>query len=169
MDKPKLYLMVGYPGAGKTTVAQTIADHTGAVHLWSDAERHNMFPNPSHSEQESLELYDNLNERTEQLLSQGESVIFDTNFSFRADRQKLREIANRQNAETIVLWINTSAEIAKERAVGAEINRNGYMASMSEERFDTIVSKLEEPTEDEKVIKIDGAKVDANTVIQLLS
>lgn len=167
--KPTLYLLVGYPGAGKTTVAQAIAEQTGAVHLWSDAERHKRFPDPTHSEEESLALYDQLNQKAESLLGEGKSVIFDTNFNFREDRQKLREIANRQDAATFVIWLNTPQSIAKSRAVGSAINRNGYMVSMTEERFDNIVSKLEPPTEDEKVIKIDGTKLDASNVMTLLS
>ncbi len=169
MSRCTLYLLVGYPGAGKTTVAKTIANATGAVHLWSDAERHKMFPSPTHSEQESLELYNHLNHKAETLLSEGKDVIFDTNFNFLADRQKLRRVAARQNAETLVLWVDTQADTAKQRAVGSEISRNGYMVSMSEEQFDAIVAKLEPPSEDEKVIKIDGTKLDADSVMKLLS
>ncbi|MEK7059843.1 MAG: ATP-binding protein [Patescibacteria group bacterium] len=169
MTEPALYLLVGYPGAGKTSVARTISQATGAVHLWSDAERHKMFANPTHSQQESLSLYDHLNQRTDELLAEGKSVVFDTNFNFQADRQKLREIADRHNASTVILWINTPAIVAKKRAVGTEINRNGYMVSMSDEQFDDIAAKLEQPTEDEKVIKIDGTKLDEVDVMQLLS
>jgi hypothetical protein len=40
--------------------------------------------------------------------------------------------------------------------------------SMSEEQFDAIVSKLEPPRDDEKVIKINGTKLDRETVIALV-
>ena len=59
--KPTLYLLIGYPGAGKTTVAGIISEQKGAVHLMADAERHKRFPNPTHSAEESLQLYDELN------------------------------------------------------------------------------------------------------------
>lgn len=160
----RLYLMIGYPGAGKTSVSKAIAEATGAVHVWSDVERHKMFPEPTHSTTESLQLYDHLNNFTEELLSQGKSVIFDTNFNFAADREKLREIANRQGAETVVVWVNTPAEVAKTRAVGVPMNRNGYTVSMSEEQFNSIVSKLEPPTDNENVIKIDGTDLDVQAV-----
>lgn len=164
----KLYLMIGYPGAGKSTVANFIQDQTGAVHLMADQERHKMFSDPTHSAQESLALYNELNERTDELLSEGRSVVFDTNFNFYTDRQKLREIASKYGAETIVIWVVISKDIARNRAVRTEYIRNGYSATMSEERFDHIVEKLEPPTEDEKVIKIDGTKLDRNQVIALL-
>lgn len=169
MTKPKLYMFIGYPGAGKTTVSKIIADNTGAAHLWADRERHKMFDRPTHSQQESLRLYDDLNKRAEQFLAAGRSVVFDTNFNFYADRQKLRDIADRQGAETVIVWIVTPKEAAKIRAVNTTDSRNGYNAGMTEEQFDSIVAKLEPPTEDEKVIKIDSAKLDPQTVLALLS
>lgn len=168
MNKPKLYIFIGYPGAGKTTAAQIIAESTGAVHLWADHERHQLFDQPTHSEQESLQLYDQLNRQAEELLATGQSVVFDTNFNFYADRQKLRNIAARHGAETIVIWMVTPESIAKERAVYTTTGRNGYDAGMSEEKFKAIVSKLEAPAKDEKVIKIDGTKLDRQELISLV-
>ena len=169
MDKPKLYIFVGYPGAGKTTVAKLIADRTGAVHLWADAERHKLFDEPTHSEEESLQLYDELNRQTEQLLAEGKSVAFDTNFNFKADRDKLREIADKNGAETIVIWMTTSAAVAHTRSVHAPELRNGYMVGMTHDQFNSIVSKLEEPGENENVIKIDGSQLDAEEAASLLN
>ena len=168
MDKPVLYLMVGYPGAGKTTVARVINDYNGATHLWADAERHKLFPEPTHSKEESEQLYDKLNAAAAYLLANGKSVIFDTNFNFLADRQKLRDIAVDQGADARIIWVDTPVDIAKKRAVHTNDTRNGYARTMTEEQFDTIVSKLEPPTKDEKIIKIDGTKLDAESVTRLL-
>lgn len=168
MRKPTLYLLIGYPGAGKTTVAQMVAKETGAIHLWADLERHKMFPQPTHSLEESTELYERLNEAAEYLLAQGKSVVFDTNFNFYADRQKLRQIAGRHGAETVVIWIATPVDVARQRAVGTHIQRNGYPMTMSAEQFNSIVAKLEPPTKHEKVIKIDGVEFDEPSVLALL-
>ncbi len=169
MPKPVLYLMIGYPGAGKTTAAKIIHEATGAVHLWSDIERHKMFGHPTHSEEESVKLYDDLNKRAEAMLAEGKSVVFDTNFNFHADRIKLKKVADRQGAKTVVLWVTMPVEEARQRSVGAGLRRNGYHTRMTEEHFNEIVSKLEPPGENEKVIKIDGAKLDRQTVLALLS
>lgn len=76
MKSPVLYLMLGYPGAGKTTTAKTIHELTGAVHLWADKIRNERYPHPTHSHKENIELYDYLNELTAELLATGQSVIF---------------------------------------------------------------------------------------------
>lgn len=169
MARPKLYLFIGYPGAGKTAVSKIIAEKAGAVHLWADVERHKLFKRPTHTETESIELYNRLNRQAGELLAAGKSVIFDTNFNFFADRQKLRDIAAQHSAETVLIWVVVPKEVAKKRAVHTEATRNGYLVSMTEGEFEAITAKLEPPTEDEKVIKIDGSKLDRKTVIKLLS
>lgn len=166
--KAHLYLLIGYPGAGKSTVGRIISERTGAVHVVADYERHKMFPDPQHTEDESLELYNSLNDKTDQLLSEGKSVVFDTNFNFKHDRDHLREIAERRGADTLVIWVQVDKHLAQERAVGTHETRNGYTTVMTQERFDKIVSKLEPPF-DEKYIKIDGTNIDADELMSLIN
>lgn len=168
MSKPILYIFIGYPGAGKTTVAKIISQKTGAVHLMADQERHKMFGKPTHSAAESHQLYNALNDLAADLLSQGRSVVFDTNFNFRADRDKLCSIAESNGADMRIIWVTVDIDTAKKRAVHSEYIRNGYSASMSEAHFDEIVSKLEPPSEDEIIIKIDGTKLDPGEVLALI-
>jgi predicted kinase len=168
MERPRLYLMIGYPGAGKTTVARWIAERADAVHLWADVERNKLFDSPTHSQDESNQLYERLNQQTEALLATGKSVVFDTNFNHYADRQLLRAIAAKHHADTLVIWVCTPADTARQRAVHSQVVRNGYDFAMSGQQFDTIAGKLETPREDEKVIKIDGTKLDPETVMRLI-
>jgi predicted kinase len=169
MNKPTLYLLIGYPGAGKTTVARIIQEATGAEHLWSDLERHKLFGQPTHSETESVQLYDELNRRTEALLAEGRSVVFDTNFNFHEDRRKLRAIADRQGAATVIVWVTVPESVARHRAVDRGLKRNGYHTRLTNEEFERFIAKLEPPTKDEKVIKIDGTKLDRRSVLALLN
>jgi predicted kinase len=166
--KQALFLMVGYPGSGKTTVSKLIHRQTGAEHLWADAERRKMFNNPMHSRSESKKLYDHLNAITDQLLGEGKSVIFDTNFNFYKDRQHLRKIAEKHGAQTVVIWITTPKEIAKQRAVHERQLRNGYEFVLPESEFDRMSNHLQEPHEDEHALKIAGEGVTEDTVAKIL-
>jgi predicted kinase len=167
--KPKLYLFIGYPGSGKTTVAQLVEKATSAVHLWADQERHNLFGKPSHSASESTQLYDELNARTDKLLAEGYSVLFDTNFNYYSDREKLRSIAKNRGATPVLIWVNTSRKLSRDRAIGtAAPVRNGYPMHMSPQAFDVIADKLEEPTLSEQPICIDGTHVVPAEVLKKL-
>lgn len=170
MSKPHLYLLVGYPGSGKTTVARIIHEETGAEHLWTDWERRAMFETPTHSEAESSKLYGYLNTMTCQLLSEGKSVIFDTNFNFRKDRKHLRKLAVEQGADTTIIWVTTSKELSKQRAVETtEDQETRVLGAMSPEDFDRIANHLQEPDESEIVIKIDGTDVDRQKLLELIT
>jgi len=168
MKKAKLYLFIGYPGAGKTTVSKILADKTKARHIWADVERHKLFPEPTHSKQESDELYEKLNAAADHLLSQNKSVIYDTNFNYYSDRAKVKKIADKYNLETIVIWITTPKKTAYSRSVLAHKSRNLYHINMDKRQFELIASKLEKPQTNEKVIEIDGTKVKKAEVLKIL-
>lgn len=157
MQQATLYILVGYPGSGKTTTSQIIHDLTGAEHMWADKERRDMFGNPTHSATESHQLYEHLNGRAEQLLAAGKSAIFDTNFNFRKDRDKLRQIAAKHGAETKLLWVKVDKNIARERATTRAAEQSTRIfGDMSAEVFERLTGHLQEPAHDEKPIIIDG-------------
>lgn len=168
MTRPTLYLFVGYPGAGKTTIAKLISQRTGAVHIWADQERQQMFGQPQHTPAENDRLYTYLNGKTAELLAAGQSVIFDTNFNFKKDRQYLNQIAEQNDADMTVIWVTTPLDVARARAVSDDAGPTRIFGKMSDEDFQRIASHLQPPGEDEKVIKIDGAKLDIGQAAALL-
>jgi predicted kinase len=164
MSQPVLYMFVGYPGAGKTTVAQLIHKITGAEHIWADKERHERFGSKYRAE-DSAELYNYLNEQTSRLLSDNKSVIFDTNFNFFADRAYLRDIAAKNGAVVKLVWLTTPKELAYQRAVAQPNNDSTRLyTSMTHEDFERIASRLEPPTEEEQPITIDGTVITREVV-----
>lgn len=168
MSKPTLYIFMGPPGAGKTTIATAIANYANARNICADAERHRLFPNPTHSHKESTGLYAKLNAATDYLLEKGTSVVFDTNFNFYKDREYMREIAARHDANLVLIWLTTPTELAKKRAVHIEETRNGYDYAMTAQQFDAIVAKFEKPKSHEKFITINGTEFDEASLSQLL-
>jgi predicted kinase len=169
MAKPTLYLFVGYPGAGKTTVARTITQLTEGVHLWADFERHVMFDEVTHSSEESRILYDHLNRTADELLEQGKCVIYDTNFNFRADRDKLRAKAAKHGAETVVIWVTTDRELAQKRATEESQNEETRIwGNMPLNDFNRLSDHLQQPDDDEYVVQIDGSNANEATIKEKL-
>jgi predicted kinase len=164
-----LYLFVGYPGSGKTTVAQIICGATGAMHLWADRIRQEMFETPTHSITESMHLYTHLNDRTRELLSAGKSVVFDTNFNFYKDREHLRRIAAEAGADVKLIWLQTNKDLAKHRAVTeSEDKPTRLYGNMSESAFDRIAGHLEPPLPAENPIIFIGKDLQKTEVLRAL-
>lgn len=165
-----LFLMVGYPGAGKTTTSRIIHKLTGAVHLWADHERSKMFKNPTHSHEENLKLYDALNKRTQELLHEGKSVIFDTNFNFYKDRERLRKIAAKEGAKTVLVWMTTPKDVARERAVNHPLTGEHHrvFGNMTLADFERIAGNLEEPRPEEHPIKLKGIGLTEEAIARAL-
>lgn len=169
VQRPTLFMMVGYPGSGKTTTSRIIHELTGAEHLWADQERGKMFTEPTHSKHESRVLYDTLNARVDKLLGEGKSVIFDTNFNFYKDRQLMREIAVRHGAEARLVWVKTDVNLARERATHIQHSyQNGYTVSMPIDQFDRMAGNLQPPENDEHPTIMDGTKITREYVAEKL-
>lgn len=160
MNKNTLYLMMGRPGAGKTTAAQVICDITGSTHLWTAKIRVERYGRPSFKHSENIAIYDHMNRMADELLAAGNDVVFDTSFNYYADRQKLRKIADEHEANTVVVWVQTPKDLARDRATkDAHLHDTRILGDMSEADFERLAEKLEKPQPGETVIELDGTKI----------
>jgi hypothetical protein len=64
----------------------------------------------------------------------------------------------------VVVWVTTPKEVAMQRALDDQNLRNGYEVSMNAGQFEDLTSKLEEPGEDEHVVRIDGETADEASI-----
>lgn len=164
----RLYMMLGYPGAGKTTTAGMLRSLTGAINLSSDAIRSEMFPKPVFSEEEHNKLYQYLDAETERLLGAGKDVIYDANLNRREHRTEKYAICERTNAEPVLLWLRTPRDVAKERASHTSRQHLWPPNETAEQMFDRIADVIEAPGSDEACIEVDGTKVTPHYLRELL-
>ncbi len=122
---PRLLIVGGLIGTGKSTLARALAESLGAVWLRTDEIRLKEFRHLRRPRQEFAEglyaprvstlVYRRLMQRAEAAIRQGRSVICDGTFSKASGRRALRRIARRHGASFHFLECVVPASVAKRR------------------------------------------------------
>jgi predicted kinase len=160
---------MGYPGSGKTTAAHFIHELTGATHIWADRERSIMFAQADYGPQETRQLYSVLDRKVESLISQGSDVIYDTNFNFRRDRDRMRAMAGKAGALLRLIWVKTDKALSKERALSDQhMARNKFTRRFPDRDFERMTRNLEPASPDENPIIINGENMTMDDVAKIL-
>lgn len=159
--KQTLFLMMGLPGAGKTTAAKEIEKLTGAVRLSSDEARLMLWPEPNFSEEEHQALYEFLDEQTKNLLSSGKSVIYDANLNRKTHRNEKYQLAKETGVDVVLCWVKTPRELAKNRRIEESEHHHLVTPKDSDpaKMFERIADVIEEPEQTEPVVELDGTKI----------
>jgi len=154
MTEPLLILMCGLSFAGKTTLARTLASHYGWHYLSLDlvnTERGVGLDGNAISPQEWTLTYTEAYRRMQEALRAGHSVVYDETNFLRAQRDQLRSIAARYQAEPYVLYVATSEAEARRRWQHNRITRQ--RGDVRDDDFALVVERFEPPTADERVLR----------------
>ena len=89
MTPPRLILICGLPGSGKTTLAQELAPKVPAVRLSPDEWKHDLGID-YYDEPRRVQLENRLWRLGQELLTLGQSVILENGFWTRKERDELR-------------------------------------------------------------------------------
>jgi predicted kinase len=166
---PTLHLLMGLPGAGKTTLANILQKLTKSARLSSDDHRLIIYPEPTFSQKEHDDLYALIDHSAEHLLQAGHGVIYDANLNRYSHRKEKYDLAKKYNADVVLWWVRTPKELAKKRRV-SEQDKNLIPEGETPERmFDRIANILEEPGKDEKHFEVDGTLITTEIVKNYLS
>jgi predicted kinase len=162
MSKKYLFLMLGFPGSGKSYVAEWLAPYLKAVHLRGDEMRLRMFNenNPElHTWKYQQQVIGAMQYAVGQVLEAGYSVIYDSNHNSIKGRAPMEEVARNNNAMPVVVWVKAPLDVAKERVL-ARAAKGGMYKIFGTDFIDRMANNLQAPTEKELAITLDGTQTE---------
>lgn len=154
--KPLLIMLYGYPGAGKSYFARQLTDHLQAAHIHGDRIRGELFDQPRYDKEENEAIEHLMNYMTGEFLHSGMSVIYDVNAMRASQRLKLRELARKNHAQPVFVWLQIDLESSFARLKTRDRRRadDKFAGPADRATFERIVGSMQNPklTEDAMVI-----------------
>lgn len=153
-NHPKLFMMLGVPGAGKSFFARQYTKAENIALLDADRLRFELFEEPQFSQDEDRIVGNLLDYMSEQFLSAGISVLIDGLNSTRIRRHALRETARKFHAKPLVVWVQTDAVTAFERASNRDRRQldDKYSHALNNDQFKTQALKVKQPQGEDYVV-----------------
>lgn len=157
LNKPVLICLYGYPGSGKSYLGRNLTDYLQAANISADRIRGELFAKPRYDNQENAIVLNLMNFMTEEFLNAGVSVVYDINASRQAGRRKLRELAEKNKAAYLLVWLQIDIESAyartqrRDRRTADDKNAQ----PQNRETFNRQLANMQNP-EDENYLVISG-------------
>jgi len=166
--RPKLVVMMGLPGVGKTYVARRLAERIDAFHFLSDSIRKQLLGIPVgqrrfedygkgiYKGNIGKKTYDELLRRAQIFLSAGFSVIADATFLREDTRDRARETAAKVGAPVLFVFAD-----CPERTVRSRLRGRATEYSFSDATIDVyraMKSRFKPPRASREVVRIDTSQ-----------
>lgn len=153
-----LFILCGYPYAGKSFIAQQILAGTDIAYVSIDDIFHargfdwnlNRLPNATAWEQ----IFDESYAKTREFLKMGKNVLYDSTNQTVVSRDKLRAVACSVSAEAYVIYVHTSVEKVWKRWEASSKSEDRH--NVSKDLVEETITMFEVPTEQENVLCIEN-------------
>lgn len=157
---PRMVVIAGFSGTGKTTLAAAIAPDLGpipgAVHVRSDVERKALFGvaetvrlEPSRYDAATTrQVYRRLEERAGKVLEAGHAVVVDAVFARSEERHRVEAIARRTGAAFTGLWLTAASERLVERVSARRDDASDATPQVVAQQIDRGAGPIEWPVLD---------------------
>lgn len=155
--KPTLTLMVGLPGAGKTTRAKELERETGAIRFTPDEWHLFLFGDDFHDPREHA-LHDQRHDRVEELqwrlgkrlLAQGVSVILDFGFWAKEQREEKYREAQALGVEFSLCYVHAPLEeLCRRLEARVQAGQKDVFQTITREDMEQWAALFQEPDEEE--------------------
>jgi len=180
--KPFLIIMQGLPGSGKSTVSRQLADRMGLIRVRSDVERKRMFAREFnvasgarldsgiYTSSMTDEVYRHLAKLAGLLLTAGYRTVLDATFLQRAQRDLLRDLAQRLHVPLVILHCHAPRSFLEHSiAQRARAGGDASEADMQVLQHQIVTQQPLDGTEIADVIEVDvSTNFDAATLEQRL-
>ena len=156
MPKSTLYIMCGVPFSGKTTLARTLANQCGFIHLDLDAiaREQSLFPEEGINDEQWGQVFHEVYRQVATLLSSGKSVVFDAVNYDRVGRDRLRTIAQQSESVVHVIYIALPIQKIEQRRKTNQVNRQ--RPPVLDKDFVNLAAEFEIPMVEENLLVYDG-------------
>lgn len=153
-NKPLLILLYGFPGAGKTYFARQLCEHLQSAHVHGDRIRAELFDTPRYDREENEVIMHLMDYMAGEFLQAGMSVVFDTNAMRLSQRRKLRDMARKAGAQTLLVWFQVDTETSFARASKRDRRRadDKFSPALDRNTFDRLASGMQNPSNEDYLV-----------------
>ena len=113
--KPIVIMMSGLPGTGKTFFSRRLAEKLPLIIIESDRIRKTLFPKPAYTPAENTKVFQFVNQRIEELLKDGVSVIFDATNLEERHRRSVYRIAEKWGVRLLIIKAEAPVGLVRKR------------------------------------------------------
>lgn len=158
LAKPVFICLYGFPGSGKSYVARNLTTAIQLANVSADRIRNELFEQPRYDAQENAIVTHLMNYMTDEFLNAGVSVAYDTNALRVAQRRSLRELARKNKADFLLVWLQIDPEGAYLRTQGRDRRTADDKFAQPQDRgsFERILSGMQNPQPGEDYLVISG-------------